>query len=99
MWSLGTGFFDLMFSRFIHVESVFVLHSFCIYTYMLYIYIYVCMQRVFEHLDKHTSLLALAPPQSPAHTEGKGRGEDFTPHLGQALQTWGIRAGQGLPGK
>ena len=48
---------------------------------------YSTLQRVFEHLDKHTSLLALAPPQSPAYTEGKGRGEDFMPHLGQALQT------------
>ena len=33
MCSLGTGFFDLVFSRFIHVESVSVLYSFYIYTY------------------------------------------------------------------
>ena len=45
MWSLGTGFFDLMFSRFIHVESVSVLHSFYIYTYT-YTYIYIWLLQV-----------------------------------------------------
>ena len=33
MCSLGTGFFDLVFSRFIHVELVSLLHSFYIHTH------------------------------------------------------------------